>query len=166
MIGKAYLKRKVFGNSPEDIEGYEEAINSTEMYVPHHVLEWKYSVEELKAMGHYDKVSPDELIWMPESVHNSNPVLHKGIREFHTSLKTKMKGNKNSKGKTSWCKGKKLNEDQLKNHCKGRIGKSYSEFGNKFKKHYGFSRNENVELYKYEYRYYAKHGHVCRWEEL
>lgn len=166
MIHKKYLKRKVFGNRPEDIEGYEEAINSTEIYVPHHVLEWKYSVAELEAMGHYSKVNPEELIWMPESVHNSNPILHKGVKDHHISLKTKMKGNKNSKGKTSWCKGKKLTENQLKNHCKGRIGKSYSVFGEKFKEHYGFARNENVALYKYEYRYYAKHNHKCRWEEF
>lgn len=165
MIGKIYLKRKVFGNKPSDIEGYSEAIASSERYIPHHKLEKYYTMKELKAMDRYNKVPPEELIWLPEKYHNSNPNLHKGVAEHQESLKVKMLGNQNSKGKTSWAKGKKLTAEQLKNHAKGRIGKSYSEFGEKFKEHYGFARNENVELYKYEYRFYAKHNHKCRWED-
>ena len=104
MINKHYSERheKVFGNSPEEIEGYEEAINSPELYVPHHVLEWKYSVEELQAMGHYDKVNAEELIWMPASVHNFNPTLHKDVRNYiykEKSQETKDKISKAVKGR-------------------------------------------------------------------
>lgn len=167
MIAKMYIigNRSVFGNKPWDIEGFDEAISSEEMYVPHHVLEWKYTVEELDQMNRYNKVNADELMWVSTSVHNSNRWLHKGCDEHQESLKTKMVGNMNSKGKTSWSKGKHLTKEQLKNHAKGRIGKTYSEFGEKFKQHFGFARNENIELYKYEYRYYSKHNHKCRWEE-
>ena len=60
----------VFGNKPEDIEGYEEAINSDEMYVPHHKLEKDYTMNELQQMNRYDIVPSNELIWLPQSYHN------------------------------------------------------------------------------------------------
>ena len=71
----------VFGNKPQDIEGYAEAINSEEMYVPHHRLENEYTMKELQEMGRYDIVPPEELIWLPQSFHNGNLELHKGLRE-------------------------------------------------------------------------------------
>ena len=60
----------VFGNKPQDIEGYTEAINSDEMYVPHHRLEKDYTMAELQEMGRYDIVPPEELIWLPISKHH------------------------------------------------------------------------------------------------
>jgi len=39
-----------------------------------------------------------------------------------------------------------------------------SEFGKKYKEHFGYSRHCNVCQYQYEYRFYHKHG-VCSWEE-
>ena len=71
----------VFGNKPQDIEGYTEAINSDEMYVPHHRLENEYTMKELQEMGRYDIVPPEELIWLPQSYHNGNIKIHKGLRE-------------------------------------------------------------------------------------
>ena len=71
----------VFGNKPQDIEGYTEAINSNEMYVPHHRLEKDYTMKELQEIGRYDIVPPEELIWLPQSYHNGNLELHKGLRE-------------------------------------------------------------------------------------
>ena len=71
----------VFGNKPQDIEGYTESINSDEIYVPHHRLEKDYTMKELKEMGRYDIVPPEELIWLPQSYHNGNLELHKGLRE-------------------------------------------------------------------------------------
>lgn len=82
MIAKLYTQKHelVFGNRPEDIERYDEAISSSELYVPHHVLEFMYTVAELDSMNRYWLVSPDELIWMPQSVHKNNAILHKGDR--------------------------------------------------------------------------------------
>lgn len=42
MINKDFLNGRlnsVYGNNITDIEGWEEALSSDEMYVPHHVLE-------------------------------------------------------------------------------------------------------------------------------
>ena len=80
MIAGKYTNGPVFGNKPEDIECYEDAITSDEMYVPHHVLEYKYTIDELVSLNRYDIVSADELIWMPQSVHNYNSTLHKSVR--------------------------------------------------------------------------------------
>lgn len=77
----------VFGNKITDIEGWEEALDSKELYVPHHVLEWKYTTKELKQMNRYYNVVPNELIWMPRSVHNSNKFLHKDIQIEHIRRK-------------------------------------------------------------------------------
>ena len=101
MIAERYMNELVFGNKPEDIEGYEDAITSDEMYVPHHVLEYKYTIDELVSMNRYDKVSSDELIWMLQSVHNCNSTLHKGVRL----------GNDAMKGRTPWNRGKQLSEE-------------------------------------------------------
>jgi hypothetical protein len=88
MISKKYTEegRLVFGNKITEIEGWEEALESKERYVPHHVLEWKYSKKELKQMNRYDNVNPNELIWMPRSVHNSNRFLHKDVQNKNNKL--------------------------------------------------------------------------------
>lgn len=103
MLAKFYTirKRKVFGNKPEDIEGYEDALNSSELYVPHHVLEYKYTMQELVDMNRYDNVPAEELIWMPQSVHRNNRILHKGYRDMDAreiSDETRAKMSKCHKG--------------------------------------------------------------------
>ena len=134
MIAKKYTEENqlVFGNKIIDIEGWKEALESDELYVPHHVLEWKYSVKELKKMNRYNNVDPNELIWMPRSVHNSNKYLHIEIR-----IKC--------------------------NRITGVSRKRTSEFGEKYYKHYGMNRQDNIRLYKTEHEWYRTHG-KCRWE--
>ena len=92
MLSAKYITNKCFGNNPWDIEGFDDAISSEEMYVPHHVLEWKYSVEELKQMNRYDEVNADELIWMTQSVHNNNEILHIGVERKNKKHAIKMTG--------------------------------------------------------------------------
>jgi len=140
--------KSVFGNKITDIEGWEEALFSDEMYVPHHVLEWLYTKEELKAMNRYDDVSPDELIWMPRSVHNSNSIIHKGIAN-----KIKIQT------------GKKMGEHSLE--WRMNIGKSKmvdNNFTDKFIKHFGIYSYEDRKLYNKEKMYYYRHNKRCRWE--
>ena len=43
-------------------------------------------------------------------------------------------------------------------------GKAFSEFGTKFKEHFGITNDENPKLYKIEYMWYYHHNKVCRWE--
>ena len=43
-------------------------------------------------------------------------------------------------------------------------GKVFSEFGIKFKEHYGITRLDNEKLYKTEHQWYRTHNKTCRWE--
>ena len=70
MISRFYTNKLVFGNKPQDIEGYDEAISSNELYIPHHKLEIDYTRKELKEMGRYNIVPLEELIWLPISKHH------------------------------------------------------------------------------------------------
>lgn len=42
--------------------------------------------------------------------------------------------------------------------------RTFSEFGAKFKEHFGFSKYEDNNLYQKERYYYKTHNKVCRWE--
>ena len=42
-------------------------------------------------------------------------------------------------------------------------GISHSEFGDKFKEHFGITFNDNIKLYKREREWFRSYGH-CRWE--
>lgn len=72
-----YKNLKLFGVLATDIEGYDDAISSPEKYVCHHVLEWKYTVDELKAMNRYEIVTAEELMFVPASIHSTSLYLHK-----------------------------------------------------------------------------------------
>lgn len=136
---KKYYPRKpelVFGNKPQDIEGYQEAISSDELYVAHHKLEKEYTSKELKEMKRYYKVPSNELVWLPYSYHNGNTEIHKG------------------------CIFTKERIEKSANSHKGLVR---SEFGRKFKEHFGINRQDNITLYKIEHKFYKKHG-KCRWE--
>lgn len=151
MINKDFLSGKiktVFGNKITDIEGWEEALYSKEMYVPHHVLEWLYTKDELKAMNRYDKVSPDELIWMPRSIHNSNPILHKGYADKVNKQTGKKLGKHDLVGRENQSKGRRLKDG----------------FTDKFIEHYGINTWENRTFYEKEKQYYYRHNKTCRWE--
>ncbi len=61
-----------------------------------------------------------------------------------------------------------LSREHLSKSLKGKPkpkGIIKSEFGRKFKEHYGFSRTENIRLYLTEHQWYRTHNRKCRWEE-
>lgn len=158
MIAKIYLDgRKVFGNDPWDIEiadadmTFIEMLHSPEMYTPHHVLEWKYSSKELRQMNRYRKVSSDELIWVKEETHNHNKVIHKGEVERGNNISENRKGFKHSY----------ISKNKISMKLKRR---TISEFGRKFKEHFGFTYYDNHTLYKREHKWYKNHNKTCRWE--
>ena len=147
MIAKQYTNELVFGNKPEDIEGYEDAINSSEFYVPHHVLEWKYTKDELIAMNRYWQVNASELIWMTRHTHNKNPVLHKGNRIV--SAKTRKKMSESRKGKLHSADTiKKISESNKgKHHHSEESRKKISE-SHKGKQHSEDTRKKMSESHK------------------
>ena len=61
-----------------------------------------------------------------------------------------------------------LTREHLSKSLKGKHkpkGVIKSEFGRKFKEHYGFTRTENIRLYLTEHQWYRTHNRKCRWEE-
>ena len=46
-------------------------------------------------------------------------------------------------------------------YCKG---KTRSDFGRKFKEHFGLCQCENKKLYRKEKSWYSRHNNKCRWE--
>lgn len=176
MISSRYTNRKVFGNNPCDIEiadgsTFEEMIASPEMYIPHHVLEWKYTYDELNEMGRYKKVPSEELIWVRRSTHNGNAILHKDFFKCNTdekhraNLSNKMKGNTNGSGN----KGRKFTNEQklkLSESAKKRPRQTrlVSEFGKKYFEHYGYGWTDNPSQYCKE-KYYNKIHNKFSWED-
>lgn len=114
----------VFGNKPQDIVGYTEAINSDEMYVPHHIFEKDYTMKELKQMNRYDVVPSNELVWLPQSFHNGNREIHKGFRvcKFGSDFGVKRIWKKETKEKHYYVKYEKI-VDKLNNDKNNRLRK-------------------------------------------
>lgn len=173
-----YLEgRKVYGNDPWDIEiadadmTFIEMLHSPEMYIPHHVLEWKYTYDELNEMNRYKKVPAEELIWVRQNTHNGNNVIHKDFFKYTTDetykekIKKRMKGNTNGIGN----RGRKLSaEHKLKlREAQKKIPrqtKFITEFGLKYFEHYGYGWKENPSQYCKE-KYYHKINNKFSWEE-
>ena len=127
---------------------FEEMLHDPELFIPHHLLELVYSSDELIQMNRYYNVPSNELIWIRASTHWSNPILHKAHKthtEEHTNkIRKALKGNK---------------------ACgMSRLGKPTTEFGRKYKEHYGLNAADNRSLYEIEHQWYRRHNNVCRWE--
>ena len=140
--------KNVFGNKITDIEGWEDALDSDELYVPHHVLEWKYTSDELKDMNRYDNVKPEELIWMPAKLHFGNKYIHKGYR-----IAAQNKVGKTLKPHDT--------ETKIKQSKGRRIGDGFTA---KFTEHYGIYSWNNPRLFNKEKQYYYRHDKTCSWE--
>lgn len=171
MIANVYLKgRKVFGNNAWDIEisnpdmTFIEMLHSPEMYVPHHVLEWKYTSWELQNMGRYDKVPSDELVWMTDNVHKHNKVIHKGEFEAPNKMSESHKGIDNHwTGRNHSEDTKKKISESKKGTIPGNKGKPTTLFGKLFIEHFGILPADDIKLYNKERAWYKRYN-KCRWE--
>lgn len=143
--------KTVFGNKITDIEGWQDALSSSELYVPHHVLEWKYTRDELIQMNRYYDVPADELIWMPQSVHRSNIHIHKGCQ-----VRIVKQTGKKLKPHTAESKIRAINTRMLNN----------GGFGILFYNHFGKYPFEDRKLYYKERSWYLRHNKTPRWESL
>ena len=125
------------------IENYDKAIaDTTQTWICHHRDEVKVlpsgikvyrSVDDLIENGRYYHCPANELIFLTKEEHNK---LH-----FNDKKHTKAHNNAISNG--------------LKGHIR-------SDFGKLFKEHFGIERQDNIELYKKEYKYFYRHN-KCRW---
>lgn len=146
-----YAVKKFCKEDPSKIENYDKATaDKTQTWHCHHRDEIRTlpsgmtvirSREELIENGRYYNCPANELIFLTKSEHSK---LHNTCRT-HTE-EAKIKISKSLKGNT-YIKGKPT-----------------SEFGRKFKEHYGITDCDNHTLYVREYWWYRTHNHKCRWE--
>ena len=61
-------------------------------------------------------------------------------------------------------KGRKMSKESSIKKSLATKGVPKSEFGDKFKEHYGMAQSDDIRLYKKEYMWYSRHNHKCRWE--
>lgn len=61
-------------------------------------------------------------------------------------------------------KGRKMSKESSRKKSLATKGVPKSEFGDKFKEHYGIAQSDDMSLYKMEYMWYSRHNHKCRWE--
>ena len=138
------------------IENYEQAINDkTQTWHCHHRLELTldndnaHSKQDLIRLGMYYNRPYFELIFLTSKEH----------RNIH---------NKNNEKRTLKMKKSKLGHtvtaETIQKMREAQIGKPRTEFGRKFIEHYGFGKQDNYKLYKYEVNWYIKHNKTCRWE--
>lgn len=85
---------------------------------------------------------------------DNNPLSRKHRSE---ACRISMIGNKHAKGH------KHSEETRKKQSNKAKL-RITSEFGRKFKEHYGISRYQNTKLYDVEYKWYYRHNYKCSWE--
>lgn len=120
------------------IENYELAIADTEhMWDCHHRLELTLDGEHAH--------TPKELKRL--GMYYNRPY-------FELIFLTKSEHNKLHR-KTEYAKQQK---------SKTMKGKTRSEFGEKFRNHFGIKRSDNIKLYKKEHNWYCSHNNKCRWE--
>lgn len=68
------------------VENYDAALASNEKYVLHHCAEFRYTSKELIALDKYFNRPPEELIFIPSSLHNECSELHIGrVRTYRAS---------------------------------------------------------------------------------
>lgn len=158
MISVQEVKRKCRDDISK-IENYELAIADTEhMWDCHHRLEltldgeFAHDKEDLKRLGMYWHRPYYELIFLTKSEHKK---IHCNTEEF----KQKM-----SECNSCYWKGRKLSEETKRKMSEASKGRIHSNFGEKFKEHFGITCSDNLTLYRTEYSWYIRHNHKCSWE--
>ena len=146
---KAYCNEDI-----SKIENYDKAINDkTQKWHCHHRLEvtksFICSKEILKELDMYYHRPSSELIFLTVKEHRK---IHSSTYHFSERMRKMSKDN--------W---KKI--DFRNKVLNARKGKTRSEFGRKFKEHFGITQYQDKTLYHREYLWYWKHNNNCSWEK-
>lgn len=141
MISIGNVRRKCRDDISK-IKNYDKAIaDTTQTWECHHINELTFTAKELKKMNMYYNRPASELVFLTKAEH----------KKLHYSVCVGAKEHKRKIGEAH--KGNQA--------CKGKIR---SEFGKKFKEHFGISCSDNLSLYRKENDFYRYHN-KCRWEK-
>jgi len=135
--------------------------------------------KNLNDCGMYYKRPYFELIFLLKSEHTKLHIRAGSIwnEDRKHKMSIRMKGNKRAKGSTHTEEWKNKMSLRVKGK-KYRLGKKHtnetlakmrgprepkSEFGRKFREHYGYGTSTRSKIYLKEYNFYGKHK-ICSWE--
>lgn len=157
MIGniRKYIKR--YCKEYNMIENYEEAVNSKERWECHHRLEldddgnFLNSRSDLKKKGLYFDRPPEELIFLPKSIHKKIHN-HEGLSE-ETRSKLSQPGSKNGMFGKHWSE-----EDKIRLRASQRVPKPRHRAKSQFCQKYGMTKREIAA------KFGIPSGSVCRLE--
>ena len=131
------------------IKNYDKAIaDTTQVWDCHHMTAtwWNCTRKELIENECYYNRKACELIFL---THDEHTKLHN--KGKIVSEETKQKISKTQKGRT-------LSKETRRKISEANKGKTSSVFGQAFKEHYGFTKNDDIKLYMKEYHFYKSHG--------
>ena len=109
-----------------------------------------YEIDHINTIRDDNRLENLRLVTHKENYNNE--LTKKHISEAHKGISSSFKGLHHSK-------------ESKRKMSLAHKGKTKSEFGEKFKEHYGLAKYENPNLYDKERQWYRKHNKKCRWEE-
>lgn len=113
-----------------------------------------YEIDHINTIRTDNRLENLRCVTHKENMNNPLSLKHRSeaMKGKKLSEEAKRKIGESKKGNT-YGKGNKSN-----------TGKTFSEFGRKFKDRYGVTKNQNPKLYNKEQAWYHRHNNKCRWE--
>ena len=146
------------------IPNYEQAIaNTTQVWDLHHRLEltvngeFAHTVQELKDMDMYYNRPAGELIFLTRAEHIR---LHRNAEWKKPEYRAKQSETRKQVWADPEYRAKRSNPE---NRAKMTEALIRTEFGRKYKEHFGANTHTDPKQYHREYMFYYRNG-FCRWE--
>lgn len=116
-----------------------------------------YELDHINAVRTDNRLENLRCVTHKENVNNPLTIKNHSIaaKRIGMPIETLKKAWEANKGRTPPNKGKPSPSR----------GKTHSDFGYKFKEHFGFTLFENQKLYRREQAWYLRHNKKCRWEK-
>lgn len=151
-------------NLPVDNSKDNLVLLTPEDHAKVHKLAYLCSKNEIKASLRFAYYMTNNIYKEMDLLGSNNPFYGK-----HHSDESKSKISKSKTGVPvpklcGIAKGRKMSKESSIKKSLATKGVPKSEFGDKFKEHYGLAQSDDLRLYKMEYSWYRRHNNKCRWE--
>ena len=165
IIPKCWFKKN---NLPVDNSKDNLVLLTPEDHAKVHKLAYLCSKNEIKSSLRFAYYMTNNIYKEMDLLGSNNPFYGKHHSEESKALMSKRckeamtteRRNKLSR----LVKGRKMSKESSRKKSLATKGVPKSEFGNKFKEHYGIAQSDNLRLYNTEHMWYTRHNHKCRWE--
>lgn len=165
IIPKCWFKKN---NLPVDNSKDNLVLLSPEDHAKVHKLAYLCSKNEIKASLRFAYYMTNNIYKEMDLLGSNNPFYGKHHTDESKSLiSQRCKASfteERRKNLSKLQKGRKMSKESSRKKSLATKGVPKSEFGNKFKEHYGLAQSDDMRLYNMEYMWYCRHNHKCRWE--